>query len=96
MRKRQTIKVSALTKAEFEEIKLRANFSKDQELIYDALNRDDLYDYAIIRELRMSEHHYYYLKSIVLLKVERISAELGYNKYMPIIPHNYGKNDKIT
>lgn len=38
MRKRQTIKVSALTKAEFEEIKLRANFSINRALQYFADN----------------------------------------------------------
>ena len=71
------IDISSLTKMELESIICLANFSKDQEAIFRALNADERYDYAIQADLGMSARRYYRLKKIVWQKSARIAQELG-------------------
>ena len=72
------VKISALTRSEFEAIKAEANFTPNQLKIYEALNRDDVYDQGIMLELSMSEREYYEVKKITVDKVIRIALQLGY------------------
>lgn len=72
------IKLSALTKAEYERIKAEANFTPKQLMIYEELNKDEVYDQAIMMKLSMSTREYYELKKITVDKVIRLALELGY------------------
>lgn len=72
------IKVSALTKKEFERIKAEANFSELQLKIFEELNRDEVYDVGIMTKLGLSQREYYEVKKITVDKVIRIALELGY------------------
>jgi hypothetical protein len=56
----------------------RANFTDDQKAIFDELNKNKYYDYAIMINLNIPNRRYYNIKSIVMDKVERIAVELGY------------------
>lgn len=73
------IQIGALTKKELEAIIAEANFTKEQRMIFDALNKDEVYDYAIMTQLAMSSRKYYEVKKTTVDKVVRISKELGYN-----------------
>jgi hypothetical protein len=57
----------------------RANFTDDQRAIFDELNKNKYYDYAIMLNLNIPNRRYYNVKNIVVDKVERIAVELGYN-----------------
>ena len=57
----------------------RANFTEDQRAIFDELNKNKYYDYAIMINLNIPNRRYYNTKNIVVEKVERIAVELGYN-----------------
>lgn len=72
------IRLSALTKAEYERIKAEANFTPKQLMIYEELNKDEVYDQAIMMKLSMSTREYYELKKITVDKVIRLALELGY------------------
>lgn len=72
------IKLSALTKREYELIKAEANFTPKQLSIYEELNRDEIYDQGIMMKLGMPSREYYELKKITVDKVVRIALELGY------------------
>jgi hypothetical protein len=72
------IKVSALTKKEFERIKAEANFTELQLKIFEELNRDEVYDVGIMTKLGLSQREYYEVKKITVDKVIRIALELGY------------------
>jgi hypothetical protein len=72
------IKLSALTKKELERIKAEANFTQKQLMIYEELNKDEVYDQGIMLKLMMSAREYYELKKIVVDKVIRLALELGY------------------
>jgi hypothetical protein len=72
------IRLSALTKAEYERIKAEANFTPKQLMIYEELNKDEVYDQAIMMKLSMSTREYYELKKITVDKVVRLALELGY------------------
>lgn len=56
----------------------RANFTDDQRAIFDELNKNKYYDYAIMINLNIPPRRYYDTKGIVVNKVERIVTELGY------------------
>lgn len=72
------IKVSALTKKEYETVKSLANFTELQAKIYEELNRDEVYDVGIMTKLGLSQREYYEVKKITVDKVIRIALELGY------------------
>lgn len=72
------VNISALTKSELEQIIARANFTEDQKAIFDELNKNKYYDYAIMTNLNIPNRRYYNTKSIVVNKVERIAVEMGY------------------
>lgn len=72
------INISALTKTELEEVIARANFTEDQRAIFDELNKNKYYDYAIMLSLNIPNRRYYDTKRIVVGKVERIAVEMGY------------------
>ena len=57
----------------------RANFTEDQRAIFDELNKNKYYDYAIMVNLNIPNRRYYNTKNIVMDKVERIAVEMGYN-----------------
>lgn len=57
----------------------RANFTDDQRAIFDELNKNKYYDYAIMVNLNIPNRRYYNTKNIVMDKVERIAVEMGYN-----------------
>lgn len=69
---RHRLKVSDFTKSELQRIRDEANFSPDQLAVFEALNKDTYYDYAIMVNLGLSRNRYYEVKHIVLGKVERI------------------------
>lgn len=71
--------ISALTQAELEQVIARANFSDDQKAIFNELNKNKYYDYAIMINLNIPNRRYYVNKKIVLQKTERIVVEMGYN-----------------
>lgn len=73
------IKLSALTKKELERIKAEANFTQKQLMIYEELNKDEVYDQGIMLKLMMSSREYYDLKKIVVDKVIRLAREFGYD-----------------
>ena len=72
------IKVSALTKKEYEAVKSLANFTELQAKIYEELHRDEVYDVGIMTKLGLSQREYYEVKKITVDKVIRIALELGY------------------
>lgn len=72
------VSVSALTKRELDAVRAAANFSTDQAAIFEELNRDDLYDFAIMMKLGIPARKYYKLKGITVDKCERIVTEFGY------------------
>ena len=72
------INISALTKSELDQVIARANFTDDQRAIFDELNKNKYYDYAIMLNLNIPNRRYYDTKHIVVEKVERIVVELGY------------------
>lgn len=73
------VKISALTKREFEAIKAEANFTPLQLRIYEELNRDEVYDQGVMLKLGMSTREYYETKKIVVDKVKRLAPVLGYD-----------------
>lgn len=72
------IKLSALTKREYELIKAEANFTPMQLRIYEELNRDEVYDVGIMTNLGLSQREYYEIKKIVVDKVKRLAPVLGF------------------
>ena len=77
--KRNKIKIYALTRSELETVRSEANFTADQDAVFDALNKDQYFDFAIMQDLGLSPRRYYEIKRTVLEKVERIVVLLGYN-----------------
>lgn len=73
------VNISALTKSELDAVIARANFTDDQRAIFDELNKNKYYDYAIMANLNIPNRRYYSNKHIVVDKVERIVVEMGYN-----------------
>ena len=61
-----------------DQIIARANFTDDQKAIFNELNKDKYYDYAIMINLNIPNRRYYNLKKIVIDKAERIAVEMGY------------------
>ena len=56
----------------------RANFTDDQKAIFNELNKNKYYDYAIMLNLNIPNRRYYDIKKIVIDKAERIAVEMGY------------------
>jgi hypothetical protein len=73
------VKISALTKRELDSVVGEANFTEEQLAVFNELNKDRFYDYAIMRILSLPARKFYELKKIVLDKVERISLQFGYD-----------------
>lgn len=73
------IDVSALTKRELQAVLEAANFTEAQQVIFDAMNKDYMYDLAVMQHLGISPNRYYHIKKITANKVERIVIENGYN-----------------
>lgn len=73
------IDVSALTRRELEAVIAAANFTEAQQVIFDAMNKDYMYDLAVMQHLGIPANHYYKIKRITADKVERIVIENGYN-----------------
>lgn len=73
------IDVSALTKRELQAVLEAANFTEAQQVIFDAMNKDYMYDLAVMQHLGISPNRYYYIKKLTANKVERIVIENGYN-----------------
>ena len=72
------INITALTKRELDAVIAAANFSHDQEAIFNELNKDTLYDIGIMSKLSIPERRYYDTKRTTIDKTERILQELGY------------------
>lgn len=72
------VNVSALTKRELETVMAAANFTKSQEVIFNAMNNDYIYDIAVMQNLGIPANKYYKIKKITADKVERIVVEYGY------------------
>ena len=72
------VRITALTKSEIEAVLSAANFSHDQEAIFNELNKDTLYDIGIMSKLGIPERRYYDTKRTTIDKTERILQELGY------------------
>ena len=73
------IDISALTKRELQAVLEAANFTEMQEVIFNAMNKDYMYDLAVMQHLGISPNRYYQIKKITVNKVERIAIENGYN-----------------
>lgn len=73
------IDISALTKRELQAVLESANFTEMQEVIFNAMNKDYMYDLAVMQNLGISPNRYYQIKKITVNKVERIAIENGYN-----------------
>ena len=73
------IDISALTKRELQAVLEAANFTEMQEVIFNAMNKDYMYDLAVMQNLGISPNRYYQIKKITVNKVERIAIENGYN-----------------
>lgn len=73
------VNISALTQMELEQIIKRANFTDDQRAVFDELNKNKYYDYAIMLNLNIPNRRYYLIKKIVIDKTERLVVEMGYN-----------------
>jgi hypothetical protein len=56
-----------------------ANFTDDQRAVFDELNKNKYYDYAIMLNLNIPNRRYYLIKKIVIDKTERLVVEMGYN-----------------
>ena len=78
------VNISALTKREAQSVIEEANFSEEQLNIFNALNKDRFYDYAIMSDLSLDSRRYYKVKKIVLEKVERIAQLLGYKNAIKV------------
>lgn len=72
------VRLTALTKSELEAVLSAANFSHDQEAIFNELNKDTLYDIGVMMKLGIPERRYYETKRTTIDKTERILQELGY------------------
>ena len=68
-------KISHLTKSELELVRQNANFTADQEAVFDKLNEDKCYDVGIMNTLGMSNRRYYDVKKVVLRKIDKIARE---------------------
>ena len=64
---------------ELEQIIKMANFTDDQRAVFDELNKNKYYDYAIMLNLNIPNRRYYLIKKIVIDKTERLVVEMGYN-----------------
>ena len=73
------VNISALTQMELEQIIKMANFTDDQRAVFDELNKNKYYDYAIMLNLNIPNRRYYLIKKIVIDKTERLVVEMGYN-----------------
>lgn len=67
--------ISSLTRSELELVRQNANFTEDQEAVFDMLNQDKYYDIGIMNTLGMSNRRYYDVKRVVMKKIDRISKE---------------------
>ena len=72
------IRISKLTRREYNLVIDEANFSEDQLRLFQELNKDRFYDFAIMTDLNMSPRRYYDTKAVVIDKVERIARENGF------------------
>ena len=71
------VKISALTKSELESIRSEANFTSEQNRMYDLLNLDVHTDAGIMLAMGLSPRRYYKTKKIVCDKTDRIAQEKG-------------------
>ena len=77
-KRNKRIRISRLTKREYNLVLDDANFTDDQLKIFKELNKDQYYDHAIMLALNMSPRHYYDTKAVVVDKTERIAREYGF------------------
>ena len=79
-KRNQRVRISSLTKSEYDVILREANFTEEQRKLFVELNRDNYYDFAIMLMLNLGSNtrKYYDLKSVVIDKVERIAQEYGF------------------
>lgn len=73
------INITALTKRELDAVIAAANFSKDQEAIFNELNKDTLYDIGIMEKLGIPPRRYYDTKRVTIEKTVKLLREYGYN-----------------
>ena len=59
-----------LTRSQIEVLRAEANFSVDQERIFDLLNKDSLTDDGVMLQLHIPEKRYYENKKAVIEKVK--------------------------
>ena len=71
------VNISALTKSELESIRSEANFTSEQNRMYDLLNLDVHTDAGIMLAMGLSPRRYYKIKKIVCDKTDRIAQEKG-------------------
>ena len=76
--KNHRIRISKLTAREFRIIIDEANFTDEQRVLFEQLNKDQYYDIAIMMQMTISPRRYYDLKATVIDKVERIATENGF------------------
>lgn len=67
---RLRVLIEPLTRSQIEALKAEANFTADQECIFDLLNRDALNDDGVMLQLHMPEKRYYEAKRTLVEKVK--------------------------
>jgi hypothetical protein len=72
------VRISRLTKKEYDLILEEANFTDDQRKVFVQLNKDAYYDFGIMNAIGLTARQYYAIKCIVVDKVERIATEHGF------------------
>lgn len=71
------VNISALTKSEFEAIRSEANFTDEQNRMYELLNTDLYTDAGIMLAMSLTHRRFYKIKKIVCDKTDRIAQEKG-------------------
>ena len=77
-KRNKRIRISRLTKREYNIVIEDANFSEEQLKVFQELNKDLLYDFSIMDALHMSPRRFYDIKAVVIDKTERIAREKGF------------------
>ena len=78
-KRNQRVRISSLTKSEYDVILREANFTEEQRKLFVELNKDYYYDFSIMVALNLTNRErYYQIKGVVIDKVERIATQYGF------------------
>lgn len=78
-KRNQRVRISSLTKSEYDVILREANFTEEQRKLFVELNKDYYYDFSIMASLNLTNRErYYQIKGVVIDKVDRIATQHGF------------------